>query len=440
MKSPRRRIAGELGWVVTGQGAAALGMLVGVRALTEVLSPAEYGELALGITLATLAEQILMAPLSGAFMRFFAPAKETGAFGPYLKAVRYLLVRASTFLLLLGALACGVLALMGSSEALAVVAAATLLALPRGLEISLDSMQTAARQRTVVAWHLGLGAWLRFGMALVFFELFGHSAAVGILGYAVASAIVLGSQSLFFRGRLASLAEGEPVGPDGSWSPRMWAYALPSITWGVFTWGQIASDRWALGLAEDASAVGLYNALYQVGYFPILLLTGAVVQLVSPILFAVAGEWTDNERRERTRSINDKLMQGCVALTVAATVVAFVAHDLVFDILVDEKYHEVSYLLPWMIAAGGAFALGQIASQLLMAGLAPKRLLRPKIVTAALAVMGNALGATLFGIEGVVAAVLLFSIVYSAWTVLLGRSVMADTETLAPEPPSDLLS
>lgn len=42
-----------------------LGTLVGIRILTELMSPAEYGQLALGLTAATLASQVLWGPLSG---------------------------------------------------------------------------------------------------------------------------------------------------------------------------------------------------------------------------------------------------------------------------------------------------------------------------------------------------------------------------------------
>ena len=52
------------------QAAAVAGALIGVRVLTGILPPAQYGELALGLTIATLVNQVIMAPLTGGFFRF----------------------------------------------------------------------------------------------------------------------------------------------------------------------------------------------------------------------------------------------------------------------------------------------------------------------------------------------------------------------------------
>ena len=48
-----RRLSKEGAWIVLGQVTAVLGSLASVRLLTELLDPAAYGELALGMTVAT---------------------------------------------------------------------------------------------------------------------------------------------------------------------------------------------------------------------------------------------------------------------------------------------------------------------------------------------------------------------------------------------------
>ena len=47
-----RRLAVEGGWIVAGQAASVLGSLLLVRVLTGHLNPTQYGELALGLTVA----------------------------------------------------------------------------------------------------------------------------------------------------------------------------------------------------------------------------------------------------------------------------------------------------------------------------------------------------------------------------------------------------
>ena len=61
-----RRLGHEFFWITLGQAVAVSGALVGVRVLTGLLAPEAYGQLALGMTLATLVNQIVLGPLSNA--------------------------------------------------------------------------------------------------------------------------------------------------------------------------------------------------------------------------------------------------------------------------------------------------------------------------------------------------------------------------------------
>src|SRR3990172_13232007 len=94
------RLAREGGWIALGQAMAVLGTLFGVRLLTELLEPAAYGELALGLTVAALVNQTLLGPLANGVTRFYAPASEQGDLGGYLSAVRHLVLAATGFILL----------------------------------------------------------------------------------------------------------------------------------------------------------------------------------------------------------------------------------------------------------------------------------------------------------------------------------------------------
>ena len=61
-----RQLGGEIFWVGTGQVAVVVGSLVGIRLLTESLSPTAYGELALAMTIMTMANYLAMGPLANA--------------------------------------------------------------------------------------------------------------------------------------------------------------------------------------------------------------------------------------------------------------------------------------------------------------------------------------------------------------------------------------
>ena len=86
-----KRLAKEGSWIVAGQIASVVGALVIVRVLTEHLAPAEYGQLALGMTVAGLVNQVAMGGVISGIGRFYSIAAEKGDLLGYLKASKRLM-------------------------------------------------------------------------------------------------------------------------------------------------------------------------------------------------------------------------------------------------------------------------------------------------------------------------------------------------------------
>jgi O-antigen/teichoic acid export membrane protein len=418
-----RRLGREFIWVGFGQAAAVLGSLVGVRLLTGVLSPDVYGELALGMTLATLVHQVVLGPLCAPASRFFAPAREKGELASFLTALRKLFAQATGIVLLLAGVVCLVLLLTSQIKWLWLALAAFGFALFSGYNSFLDSMQNAARQRSVVAWHQALASWGRFLVAVGMALWLGATSTVAMLGYGLATLLVLCSQWWFFR-RMLQPAGDAPATGNGSaqrWQKQMFTYAWPFAAWGVFAWAQTASDRWALQMFVSTRDVGLYAVLFQLGYYPISLLSGLMVQLVSPIFFQRAGDATDELRIRRVYTINWQLTMATLILTGISTLFASALHSFIFRWLVAPEYRDISWLLPGMVLAGGLFATGQFASISLLSETETHILIAPKIVTAVIGILLNIIGAAWFSISGVVGACIIASSVYMLWILYLVR-------------------
>jgi len=416
-----RRLGREFLWIGSGQAVATVGMLVGVRLITGVLSPEVYGQLALGMTLGTLVNQVILGPLAGAALRFFSPARDAGELASFLAALRRMLGRATLMVVLLGVVVPAVLLLFGQSQLLWLAFAALAFALISGLNSTLNGLQNAARQRAIVAWHNALSSWGRFLMAFAMVLWLGASSAVAALGYTLATLVVLASQLWFFRrtirpSEIAAEADDEGI---RQWNRRMLNYAWPFATFGVFTFAQMASDRWALQIFATTREVGLYTVLCQLGYYPITILATLLVQLVSPIFFQRAGDGSDVCRVQQVHRVNRRLTFAVLLLTGLAVLLALAVHGLVFRWLVAPEYRPVSWLLPWMVLAGGLFATGQFASLSLMSGNRSANLIGPKVVTAVVGVGMNLIGARLYGAQGVVAASILFSAFYCLWIYCL---------------------
>lgn len=413
------RLAKEGSWVLLSQIVSVLGSLLLVRVLTDHLEPSEYGRLALGLTVASFINQIVMVGLIAGIGRFYSIATEEGDLHGYVRASLRLLANATlvviaTFIALLA-----VLISLGLFQWLTLVAAALIFSVLTGYSSSLNGMQNAARQRIAVAFVSGFDALLKILLAIGVMLLLGRSGTAVIIAYTISLLLVMGVQ-LFLLRRLGS-SEVKKSQAHRNWETRIWQYALPFSSWGVFTWAQQASDRWALQRFGSADEVGLYAVIFQLGYVPLGVITSFAMSLIGPILFQRSGIAADYTRNTSVHLIAWRITFVGLLITAVAFLVTLLIHEWVFYILVSEKYRSVSYLLPWMVLAGGNFAACQMLSLKLMSEMKSRTMTTAKIFTATLCVGMNIFGALWFGVQGVVASLVIFSFVFLIWMALIAR-------------------
>jgi O-antigen/teichoic acid export membrane protein len=411
-----RRLTKEGSWIVLGQAAAVLGSLAGVRLLTELLDPAAYGELALGLTAAALVNQTVLGPLANGITRFYAPALEQSDTGGYLRAVRRLVIAATIFILLLVLLTIMVLLAVGRAQWTGIATAALAFATFSGYNAILNGMQNAARQRAIVALHQGVESWLRFLVAAGLLLWLGANSGAAMAGYALAAVLVLGSQYAFFR---RIIPEHGASAQSGHWQRQVWNYSWPISVFGAFTWVQVASDRWSLQLFTTTEEVGTYAALFQLGYYPMAMASTMAMQFLAPIFYQRAGDASDSRRNADVSRLSWNLTGLSLAGTVAAFLLALLLHRHIFRIFVASEYASVSHLLPWILLAGGIFAAGQAIALNLMSQMRTRAMMTAKIATALAGVALNLAGAYWLGTAGVVYAGVLFSVLYFSWMAAL---------------------
>lgn len=413
------RLAKEGAWILTGQIASVVGALVLVRVLTEYIEPAQYGQLALGLTLAGLVNQVVMGGITAGIGRFYSIAAEGNDLPGYLRASRWLMGFAAIAVAVIALVFMAGLLWFGYSQWVGLAAAALVFSMLSGYNASLSGIQNAARQRAIVAFHGGLDAWLKILLAVGVMLWLGSSSTAVVLGYALSSLLVTCSQ-LFFLRRLIRLQNNKPQ-PCSNWAPQIWAYSWPFSVFGVFTWMQQISDRWALQTFASEHEVGLYAVVFQLGYVPIGLATGMAMTFLGPILYQRSGSATDRNRNMSVHRIAWRITFAGLLITALVFVLTFLLHEWIFQVLVSTKYHAVSSLLPWMVLAGGIFAAGQMLALKLMSEMKSAVMTTAKIVTAILGVGLNIYGASQFGLQGVVVALVAFSCIYFFWMAWLAQ-------------------
>jgi O-antigen/teichoic acid export membrane protein len=400
------------------------GTVAGVTILTRNLDPTTYGHLALVLTAATLVNQVIMGGIGNGLSRFYSVAAERNDTEGFLAAAYRILAGATavTAAVALGT-AFGARQLGYSGLDLDILSA-FLFALVLGYSGCFSGILNAARKRQAVALHVGTDAWLRNAFALGAIVLRGPVTWVVIIAHAASVAIIAASQHRLVRKLVPKTARAPS---PNSWTEEIWKFSWPFSVWGIFTWAQLVSDRWALAAYSTPSDVGQYVVAFQLGFTPLMILTGLAVSLLAPILYERAGDGTDIDRKINARRITIALATYSGALTALTTLIALLFHRSIYSIIVSEPYWDTSHLLPSAVLAGGLFATGQILSLQMMSNLQPGELLAPKIGIAILSVALNIVGAKYFGAPGVLAGLVLGSAAYVAWIYLLCERLAART-------------
>ena len=416
-----RRHVKEGSWIVLGQIISVAGSLVLVRILTEYLDPAQYGQLALGLTITVVVNQVIMSGVSPGISRFYSIAAERGDLGGYLRCAVQLMGYATFVVLIVGSIAILGLVGMGQHQFIGLVMAAIFLSLIDGYNASISGLQNAARQRGIVAFHSGLGAWLKITSVFIVAKIYEVSSTAVLVGYIVSSAVVTISQVFFLRKTVPAGLPIKAIYP--AWSRQMAAYSMPFAAWGVFSCGQQISDRWALEALASTDEVGRYVLVFQLGYSPILLLVGLATNFVGPILFQRSGDATDKDRNNGVRQLAWRMSQGALVLTSVCFMTTVLLHGTLFRFLASAEFRDTSYLLPWFILAGGVYGASEMLALKLMSDMKSRAMLIAKILTSIVAIALNLVGAYVAGIHGLVAALVAFSFLSFIWMAVLNRRI-----------------
>lgn len=417
------RLAREFLWVVAGQVLVVIGSLALVRVLTEYLEPSQYGELVLGLTFAGLVTQVVTGGLIAGIGRFYSVAIEARELRNYLSATRQVMIWATACVVLIVFVLLFGLSGTGYDQWVGLVVVVLAYSILSGLNQAMSAIQNAARLRPVVALHAGADAWLKIVFAVGAMLFLGNVATAVVTGYVLSVALVSLSQYRFLL-RLGQSSENVSDNPQmtDEWVSKICRYAWPFSVWGGFAWAQQASDRWALEAFASAHDVGQYAVLFQLGYAPIGVLTGLATSFFEPILYQRAGAASDRERNALVHRVIWRIAGIYLLLTFITFLLTMLLHEPIFRLLVAQPYRSLSVLLPWFVLAGGIFSAGQMLAVKLLSEIRVLEMALAKIASAVVGAFSNVVGAYYFGVAGVAAAILFFSVVYFIWMAALVRS------------------
>jgi len=415
-----QRLAKEGGWVVAGQVATIVGSLALVRVLTEYLTPVQYGQLALGLTVAALVNQVVMGGIGSSISRFYSIAVEKKNAHQYLKDCFILMLYGTLAAIFIGLFILLGLQLAGYAKWIILAGTVLILSLLEAYSDALNRIQNAARHRAIAAIHGGAVPWVKIFFSLSAMFWLGRSSEVVVFGYVLSMLIVFVSQSFFIRKEI--LVKVCDSNEKISLIRNMTTYLWPFSIWGGFTWLQQVSDRWALNALVSTKDVGLYAVAFQLSYSPILLLGGVTTTFLAPILYQRSGDAENLDRNNYVHHLVWKVAGLGLLLTIAVFIITSLFHESIFSFFVGETYRKSSWMMPWMVLAAGVFVSGQMIGLKLQSELRSSMLIRPKVGCGILAIILNFVLVYFFHISGAIGALLLVALIYFVWIGVLGRN------------------
>jgi len=400
------RVGHETVWVGVGIAASVLGGIYGIKLLTSVLPPEQYGLLALGMTVASFFQQVFFLPVGNAGLRFFSAAQDEGTLADLLSAIKMNVYFLALAIVLLALPIYGVTSQFASADIALLMMFSAIYGIGLGTNGVLNNIQDGARNRIIASWHIGFETWVRFLTGYVFVKFIYPDGYIAMLGYLLSSIVVIGSQLFFVTKsswKYAVDANTDNSKSDSDWKGSIFSYAWPFAAWGVFTWCFMASDRWLLLLYEGEAIVGLYAVLFQLGYYPVLMLHQLVSKVMQPILFGHVGSG-DQVQMDRARRFNRTWLVISAMVSVVIIALSYGLSDWVFRLFVDSAYHSVSVYLPIMVVAACLFVLEQTVANVFFVSTKTAKMLTPRIAGSVLGILLIAAGGYYFGLMGVLLA------------------------------------
>lgn len=436
------RVTGELGWVMAGQAAALLGSVGLTKIVASRLGTEQYGRLALGLTAAVFLNQFLFGPVTVSAVRYFSAYRETGRLAPFIRALAKMALSATALVLVVLVPVTIVIFERRGWQWAALVALASVFGIFQNVFGLFNGLDAAARNRVRVAAHQAADPALRLVFAAAALWALSRSAVAAMLGMAIAMGLTMGSQVLLFRrtevarSKANDATDGRAPGSDErAITKTLVGYSKYFLIAGIFTWLQLSSDRWALKMYLDDSAVGLYAAAFQLASVPGVVLAGCLSQFFSPIVFQRA---SDGASAAGLRQARQAIMAGTLllsALVLGSTAVATIIGEPLIVMLTSPAYGASGpYLAPLVLGLG----LLQIGHMLSLVPLSTNRLrghLVVRIVHGSVATLMNILGAKHFGVAGLCVASILGGLIYIVLALLNNARIMRTT-AWSRRPPS----
>ena len=410
-----KRLFLEVSWILLGHSMTLLGSLALVRVLTERLSPIQYGELSLTITIANFVTQVLAGGILAAIARFYSISLEKQDFRGYLETAWQLLKYVSIGLFIVTLILTLIFFTANQKQFLFLFVLVFIYSNISIINSAFNSIQNAARQRNIVAIHSGIDAWLKI-LFFIFLALWIPPSSTSVIfSYILSIFFITISQSFFMRKFIKSKEFQQPSSYAQDWFKPMWQFSWPIMLSSIFSWGFSASQFWALHLFSKPQDLGKFYALSQVMYSPFLIAGSLIMSFFIPILYKRASNLHDKVEIYKIRSLLLKIVIIGVGLTFVSSLAIFLLKQQIFKLFVAEEYRDISVYAPLVVISAGLLQSSIALGTMLSITNRTKMILPLAMYGQSIVIILNMAATYKYGLSGLIFSMVIGSVLHLAW-------------------------
>ena len=393
----------ELRWTILYQISILVGGVALIKLLAVTLTTEQYGYYAL---ITSISAFILMMPFT-AFMqgisRYISIYDKKNKYNHFYSTIVFAFIFIITIYLFISYLFSGLL----TSDWQSIYIYITFFIVSEIFKVLFYTINNANRQRKNVA----ISSLLEFSIKLgiVYFLAYTYGLDITFVLIALAIANLVSILILGFRGKGKVSFKYLNIKESKIYFYRIWLFSYPLLIWAVFGWLRDMSNRWYLDYFLDKDSVALFAMMSSIALITPVALQGLIGSFIIPILYQ-----KENTRKGYTRKFL-KIMLPLVSIVfVVAFVITYFYKDFIIMMIADEKYLEISWMLPWMFLIYCIYVLSMMSTYELFAHKQTKRLILSSIVPGIISLICGYFLIKDYGING---ALVNYAITYGSYSL-----------------------
>ncbi len=416
-----RQIAVEGIWAAVGQVVYSVGLLVGIKVITSLVSPEVYGLLALFVALLNLCSGIFARPIIQAGLRFYHEVCRPEELFLMRSVLKKMLWRSGTFVvaLIAGGSFFYIRHVSGGSYWLTLALVSLLIAdIWRTYESSL--LNAARNQRQFALWLASEG-WLRPAGAIVFIYLMGPVPDAILVGYAVGAFTGIAIFNRPDQG-LKPGDSGNQTEDSVQLRKHILEYAGPLFGLAFVGWISSTGDRYLLAGMMGMQEVGIYAAAYGLIMRPFMLVETVVELTVRPLYFeAVAAGLKDRE----ARILWTWLLITGLTCAVGFILVIFMKFWIA-SFFLGKGFEQSAVLMPYIAAGGSLLVVSHVLEKPFYAYMRTGPVLAIQILVAGFSLLAAFLCIRWWGLKGTAIAMLVYYSFQCGLILVFRRLIILD--------------